>query len=589
MKIIYLVGLSLAISGFTFGQVSKTKTSEYAKKGKALDYTMAKTDKATPSKAVVIWSDDFSVGTGWTYSNTSSPAYDWSITTNLSASPVAALNPAGFATAANGYAIIDSDSQGANGVQDAYLISTATINCSAAPAVLLKFAQTIRRFGDVTTVEVSNDGGTTWVPYPVNTNLPNSVNSPNPDNVNVNISATAAGQSNVSIRFHYEAAYGWFWAIDDVQVVEPDPFDLAAKSVYWGTEASWGSRLPYYSIPSTQIMPIQIGGIVENIGSSAQPDVTIGALSGAYAGASTPSALAAGAVDSFNVSPDFTPPATVGANAISVGLTSSATDSDPSNNTFAGVTVNVSNFTYSRDNGTRTSGFLLNNATLYEFGNIYDVANAGTCYGVLVDIHPNTDIGSEVKGVIRGFVNDDFEYLGESGTKVVTAAMLGTVINLPLISPLPVNAGESYCVNAAFVGGGGTTGLIVGTSGVAEAQTTFLFDDSDQTWYYTTSNGMVRMSFDPSLGIDELENPLALGVFPNPASDVATVTFETETSSDVVLTITDLSGKVVYSNDMNSVIGVQNIEINTASFESGVYMVNISSNGNQVTKKLAVK
>jgi hypothetical protein len=66
---------------------------------------------------------------------------------------------------------------------------------------------------------------------------------------------------------------------------------------------------------------------------------------------------------------------------------------------------------------------------------------------------------------------------------------------------------------------------------------------TDNTWYYTTSTPMVRMNFDPSVGVNEVEDNLGLRVFPNPANEVINISLNKEVSA--TLTLLDVSGKVV--------------------------------------------
>ena len=52
----------------------------------------------------------------------------------------------------------------------------------------------------------------------------------------------------------------------------------------------------------------------------------------------------------------------------------------------------------------------------------------------------------------------------------------------------------------------------------------------------------------------------------------------------------DITGKVVYTqNESNKAAGEHTIDINAASFRSGVYYVTISTDEAQVTKKLIRK
>ena len=80
-----------------------------------------------------------------------------------------------------------------------------------------------------------------------------------------------------------------------------------------------------------------------------------------------------------------------------------------------------------------------------------------------------------------------------------------------------------------------------------------------------------------------------MSVYPNPANDLSNVSFELNNEADVNITVTDLSGKVVYTNALGTVNGAQNVAINTTALNNGVYFVNLSVNGTVSSEKLVVK
>lgn len=172
----------------------------------------------------VIWQNDFSNQADWAIGNDpwGTPPHtsgDWTVTTNASASPVSALNPAAFSTVANGYAIIDSDAVGPNFIQNAWIYYTGSINLSSQTNVVLQFQQTHRRYAETTYVICSQDGGITWTEIEVNATQTVNTNTTNPAQVQVNLSNLIDGQANVTIGFKYTGQYDWFWAIDDVKLV----------------------------------------------------------------------------------------------------------------------------------------------------------------------------------------------------------------------------------------------------------------------------------------------------------------------------------------------------------------------------------
>ena len=133
-------------------------------------------------------------------------------------------------------------------------------------------------------------------------------------------------------------------------------------------------------------------------------------------------------------------------------------------------------------------------------------------------------------------------------------------------------------------GDGGTTNdLVVSTSGSSEAQTTFYFDHTDQTWYYTTSTPMVRLNFDPAYwsGVNEL-NEFNVSIYPNPATDVLNVN---NTIIGDELIVYDYLGKVISKSVANSM--QQSILIK--DFNQGVYLISVIRNGHLINKRFVVK
>jgi len=586
MKKIYLSMFVLALAGSVSAQKVGQNIKPLAKKNAVVSDVKAEKKSFTKDK-VVIWQNDFSVSADWAMTNASVPAANWSISTDPTAVPVSALSPLGFTTASNGFAIIDSDALGAGATQDATIAYTGTIDCSAYPNVSLTFQQAHRRYQEVTTLQVSNDGGTTWTDFIINNGMTVNTNTTNPAMVQVNISAVAGGQSNVKIAFKYVGTYDWFWAVDDIQLMETPDFDLALNSVYWGSVGNWGARLPYSMVPSNQIQPVFFGGIVENAGAQAQADAIFGAQGGAFAGASVPTALAASVFDTLETVTQMTLPAVVGATTVNFGVTSTATDANAANNTLPGQVINVTAGTYARDMDNITGGSY-NQGQGFEVGNIFDIFTTTTTNQVKFMPTATAVAGAAVYARIYGTGGSDFYFLAESDMYTLTAADLGTMITLDLQSTVDLLVDSSYLVVVGSFGDGGATNdLVVGTSGVSEAQTTYYFDMTDQTWYYTTATPMIRLMTGVN-AINEVENVTSFGVYPNPASDKVAIEFELKNEANATIAITDLAGKTVYTQNVVNKAGKNTVSVNTSSFSNGVYVVNFTTANGVVTQKLVV-
>lgn len=594
MKKVYLGLFTLVLAGSASAQLMNKNLRE-AQRIQNIGEVPA---KATHNleKAIPFWTNDFSTASDWTISNagaTGSPAHtlgDWAIVTDVNAIPVTALKPAGHTTAANGYALVNSDAAGSGQTQNTRIVTSGVINCSGKPNVSMIFQQSTRHFQELYYVVVSTDGGTTWTDFQVNTTQAVNTNSANPALAQVNISSVAANQANVKVGFRYVGAYDWFWAVDDVQLVETDNYDLSANGYYWGVEGTWGPRLPYYQTPIAQINPIHFAGLVENKGAMAQSDVTFTAniASASYSQTSPMGALAPNQIDTFDISTTFTPAASVASFAVTGSTASGTTDANPTDNTAPALAFATTQTTYARDAQVVQAGSY-NQGQGYEMGNIFDITADATLKGVDVFVASTSTANCSIYGLLYTIDGGgNFVYGGATALHTVPAGELGTMITLPLTTPFPLIAGNSYLLVVGSYGDGGATDdFVVGTSGISEAQTTYYLDGNENTgtWYYSTSTPMVRMNFNASLSVAENTANVNVNVFPNPVVGEATIEVNGATASTI--TVLDLAGKVVYT--ANTSEGTSKVSFSTVNFSAGVYTVNVATNAGTVTKKMVVK
>ena len=591
----------MAIGSFS-AQVNKPNVAPLVKKQSPLVGAVKKTPAKPVSeeKATVLWSDDFSVAGNWTLANTGLNPAGWEFSADPAAIPVADLSPMASTSASNGFLFVNSDANNTVDFDGFDIITTATnatpIDLTGYPYVKLKYEHNFRWWKDTRGVRVSADNGLTWTEFEMSNetgySLPNQ-NSGNPEVTSIDISSIAGGASQVLVQFYYDDNdyWGWYWAVDDVSIEVLEDYDLTFVSPYWGSTGAWGARLAYFNIPTTQIAPIDFSGGIKNSGAQIQNDVTVTATVGGFTSTSAPGSIAQGVTDTLDCPAQFTPAATVGSNTVNMSTTSSQTDAFTDDNALAPFDINITNYSYSRDNGVAENG-TFNSGEGFEAGNIYDMYAAATLMGVDVHINGVAEAGAEIYATVYSVdaATGDFVFANGSAPYTLGANDLDAVITLPLLTPQALNAGEPYLVVVGSFGDGGATNdLVIATSGSSEANTSYYFDMTDQTWYYTTSTPMVRMNFDPSLSVNEVEGSSVLSVYPNPAEGSANVSFDVKGSADVTLNVTDLSGKVVYTNDLGSVKGAQKVTLNTEVLNNGIYFVNVNMNGSVSTKKLVVK
>lgn len=593
MKKIYLGILSFTVLGTASAQLAKKHS--LSPKDLTVNEVSAKTN-VDVEKALPFWENDFSNSADWTMTNnpTGTPPHtagDWIISTDVTAIPVTALRPAGHTTASNGYAFINSDGAGSTQTQNATIYTTSSIDCSTHPYVSVVFEQSTRHYAERYFVVVSNDGGATWTDFEVNTAMGNSVNSQNPTSTTVNISSVAANQANVKIGFKYYGNYDWYWAVDDVKLIEPGNYDLNIIGMYWGTEGPFGLRLPYYRVPLDQVSTVKFAGIVGNLGALSQPDAqfNVAIPSASYSSSSAIGVLNPNQIDTLDAVGTFNPSnTTIATYNVNAGVSSGQADSYMADNSFNSVSFATNNNTYARDNMTVASG-TSNNGDPYEIGNIFDIFQNATLQGADVFLHANSVVGSEIFVKIYSIdATGNFVYYDETPSHIIANNEPGSLVTLVFANEVALNAGESYLLMAGSFGSNGANDdFVVGTSGYSEAQSSFFLDGDDisvsSNLYYTTGTPMIRMNFDPTLSLDKNEFAQNLSVYPNPANETATISFESN-GSDAEITITDLAGKVIAT-----MTAAGKAEINTANFAAGAYTVSVKANNQVATSKLIVR
>lgn len=593
MKKVYLSALCLATLSLATAQSNLpnvVKKDKFATNEKAVTSSVEK---------VAFWTNTFGTTSEWTMANeeTSGAGMDdnWTIGTAGGAGSYA-LPALTSTTASDGFALFDSDLH-CSGSQSGFIRNVGAIDCSGQTSVIVKFQQYFRKFNDDACFVGVSTNGTTWVDYQVNQLLVGNTSTPNGESISVNISTEAAGQSTVYIRFMYKSQGGlpshgcdYNWMVDDVTLSAADNYDLFLSKVMWGSNGTWGT-LPYYQVPVDQVQDVLFCGITENLGLMTNSNIIFAAsaTTPTYNGLSAAGTLAATELDTFCVANLLTLGGAGTTTTVDFAVSDAVNtaDADMTNNTQPGVDIQVTDFIYARDKGTQTSSY--NNSSLaYEMGNVFDIFADQTLYSANVTIDDQTAVGSLIYAILYAIDlgTGDFSEITRSDDYAIVSADLGAEITMELQAPADLAMDNSYLL---VVGTDGGSDFRIATAGTSEPQTTF-FKDETATWFYSTSTPMIRMNFEDQTGIDEMTNNFGVNVYPNPANAQTNVSFKLNNESDVTISVSDLSGKTVYSNKLGSVkAGAHNSTLNTDSFTNGVYMVNVMANGVTSTQKLVIR
>ncbi len=624
MKKVYLSLLLLGVSAgasqaqlnskpYTFGDVNTESIKPTA------------TQEAPKALGVEIWADDFDATTNWVIDNDgqTDPAYGWSIDGTVdgwwSTNGINSTSGPGFAELSNG----TSPSNPNNSALDVtYTMTSVTLdipnlpgNTSNTDQVTLQFEEYGALFNDEQTVQISTDGGTTWEVIRDSRDHYEVLSAgggsayPNPQFVSINLAPYTTGSaSQVQIRFAWTTAfpqvstnpavwitYGWF--IDNVRIFTNPDNDIEAIDPYWGT-----AFLNYSMIPTTQIAPIDFTTIAFNNGLNTQTNVELNVdiNNGAWTGVSQAATIPVGAYDSLVVSTQYTPAATPGNHAFTWEITQTEIDDVPSNNVIQGDAFDITDYIYAMDDDI-VDGATGNSGFGWEKGNFFDIWADQDVYYIDIKLHSTTEVGSNVYGKIYQWdatsantFADALFYVQQTEYHEVTQADLSQgVISLPLLAPTTLTSAiNTYFVVAATDGDGGTTDDVqLATSGISPDGFSYFYAQDDDAWYLQPATPVVRLNFDGSAwGLNEATNVTALNIFPNPSTDVISVSFNVVDASDVTVEVLDMTGKVIETvSNASQVSGVQNSVVDIANYAAGMYMINIETKDGSVQRKFVKK
>lgn len=594
MNKIYLFAGALCISA---GALAQNLKSEHAMKSNGfaprahVEYARAEGD--------ILWEDEFDNAGDWTTGN-GGVAQDWVVGTNVPSGGYA-IDGIASPTAANGFAMFDSDGLGdANGGQDAWLEwSGATIATTGATAVTLEFYSYYRAFNtSFCYVEVSQDGGTSYpFQYPVHTDITSNNSTTNPEIVRINISNSAANQADVKIRFRYVGDWDYAWMVDDVKITESYENEMSLVGI---GQRGGEDSLDIYAIPTSQkdaFLGWNFGAKVSNNGSVDQTNTRLNVTAdngSGYDQNSVMSTLNSGTVDSFEVMTPFMT-TTDGDYTVAFAAISDNVDAIPEDN-LDSMTVTVGGYLYARDNGTSTgriSNVSSQPGLSLKIGNYFEIFDDMSFSGVDLALSSTATNEGQLVSIEVQYYNtatEEWEYLTESEDITVTAGMLNAFTTYTLDETVNVSAGDYLLILARHYGGTNEVEFLYAQNTVEGS--VLGYDDAGDRFQLTEPGAiMIRINEDPAItaGINEETLNINSSVYPNPAKNNANVEFTLVNSSKVTMSIIDINGQVVYSNDLGTVNSGAHIEtINTAKFANGMYYINMLVDGQVSTQKFAV-
>ena len=580
--------------------------------------------------------EDSGNNTIWMEATANSPAGEFS--TNI-----AALNSP---TGDNGWMIFDCDFYNtpiADGFEDVTgWLYTPVIDMTAIDAPIVEWYQYFRYCcfpGSPLTLEVTNDGGSTWVVFDAHGIFIEAANeaSANPLQTRVDISCVAANQAAVQVRFGYNSAGNtgyshYYWGIDDVCIYDNTVNDdLEVLQIANGDIFNWWEyrTTPFEQRILTADDGLIAGTVFQNNGKNDQTncvitiDILDDQMSVVHTISSAPFDVPANAnaptcphqkSDTLYIATDWEPTGP-GMFYLRSTITSDAVDEDDTNDSLEKW------FAYSDDvyghedvaalNGElfpRESDLSQPGLTLYDptgYGCYYHVPNEGsTAYGLTIHFGPGGDQGNEFEARL---------YQG-AGDNIYDPNAADIVAN-------------SYWTYDEEWGGAGATylpfeyeyellpGEVYFVAVINEFESEFeltceanLNDDTDNSsliyeitgggdfvWFTSqTPTPAVDMIIAQWVGISELGSMNGIELhqnMPNPAADNTIISYSVEQAMSVQMEIRDLQGRLIQVVNSGTVAaGQHQIQVDTNSMNAGIYTYTLIANDNvRLTKRMIVR
>jgi hypothetical protein len=566
-----------------------------------------------------VWSDDFSTPSNWTIAQWPGAFnLDWQIGVGLTNSGSFPTAPILSTTAANGYAMLDSD--GANntsGIEESAFITTAQpIDLSLNSNVILSFENHFRRFPPNKCFVVISTNNTDWPNldsgsdanafpnvWELFTNVATNASTANPETVEINISSVAGGQSQVWVRFHWTGSYGYAWFLDDVAIIDQPDFDLVMN---YGFVSHNGIGTEFGRVPQDQLYPtMNVGAEVLNFGAEDQTNLTVNM-----------SVLNAADVEVFNATESFTnlasgdtilmdqdvtiPALAEGVYRAIFTVTSDqiANEGTPNNNTRT-RTFSINNDVYSLDGidvypmaelaltslGTNSFTDAEDELMLLTY---YELNTATTVYGVEALLANGTVVNSEAILTIHteeDINNDNVNTpLAESDFIIVSSANLSQGFIRGFFPGGVELPADNYYVGIKLFSQAGTNNIrILDDITVPQPAGASLIHIPGDGVFTNGNAHALRMLLDPTVGINEATGELnGITMYPNPTDGQLWI--NTEHQGMHIVEVYDMVGSLVYTGNFNHLTTIE-----LGGMAKGVYNVRIANDQGATARRITVQ
>lgn len=239
--------------------------------------------------------------------------------------------------------------------------------------------------------------------------------------------------------------------------------------------------------------------------------------------------------------------------------------------------------------GDKEKGMLIFPSQAYKIENVYAV--------IPVKEHV-------ISGNIHAYIYPVDTAAGTVGAAVGTSSPVAvTSIDTTTLGWTAFNFSNGPVVSGAFImtiqvdNGGDTIGIMTTSVGAACGGSQMFEKLADDSWANTSvrwggADVWMWMMADADNNISTEENILdrqSARAFPNPANENINITYHINGSSEVVISVMDIQGRVVMTQTENQVEGRQFVEMNTSALSAGTYFYSVQSGSDVMSGKFVVR
>ena len=516
-------------------------------------------------------------------------------------------------------------------------------------SVLIRFQQSFRyccRGTFPLEVQVKSNTNPNWKPYNVKNGISVNNATPNPMHTEINISDAAANSDTIWFRFYQGQASHYYWMVDDIAIVEGPNYDIDLQDFRVSFQGNGNVRKQFYTqIPMEMFDTMWVSGTISNQGGlvdSGQVAYEItqdlncfgqpGVGSYAYVHEPLPTMNPMDTIE-VDFNNPFLPPAK-GQYTLSVFGTSSSVDQVGSNN-IKSASFSVVDSVYAKDDGTAETtigphsyvGFDHDGSSLYLY---FEMPKPQVATSLSFFPAGSRSVGASFTPVLYGIDTTGNCNIYSSSFDLTAACFspapvaqypfpilidsnnvnTWVTVNIP---PTNLNQYPAYAIGyeaTGYVHGGTNNNVTVGASvgedmdathgafnGIGSYDMNAMICKSQKSDCGTAGgNPMMRINFGQLsdtcmlVGIEEeAVRNTEFGISPNPNNGQFNLKISTEMAKDYSLTITNMIGQNVYSEQISVNNEELNKNMNFTHLKKGIYFVTLQNATERQTQKIVIR